>query len=70
MSLARYISTDLMLQPGVSNNAAVLAQNRFLMEAIGDETAKCKHDAFQSPSRRGKFFIALNNLTLDTLQSV
>ena len=49
-----------MLQPGVSNNAAVLTQNRFLMEAIGDETAKCKHDAFQSPSRPGKFFIALS----------
>ena len=49
-----------MLQPGVSNNAAVLTQNRFLMEAIGDEAAKCKHDAFQSPSRPDKFFIALS----------
>jgi len=31
---------------GISDNAAVLFQNRFKMASVGDESAKCKYDIF------------------------
>ena len=38
-----FVLIDLMIMAGVSNNAAVITRNRFLMANVGNERATCRN---------------------------
>ena len=46
---------DLKTQSGLTNNAAVLTKNRFLMADIGNEDGACRNDVFTGKSNAGFF---------------
>ena len=46
---------DLKTQSGLTNNAAVLTKNRFLMADIGNEDGACRNDVFTGKSIAGCF---------------
>ena len=48
-----FVLIDLMIMAGVSNNAAVITRNRFLMANVGNERATCRNDVFTEKSMRG-----------------
>ena len=47
---------DLKTQSGLTNNAAVLTKNRFLMANIGNEDGACRNDVFIGKSNVPRIF--------------